>query len=494
MENNKLLKKANIEQGIHNKQQKTTKTMGIAGILTVILVISCALALLPQSAQASTLTSTINVGNGVSGIAVTPNGQFVYCTNANDGTVSVISTLSKTVTATVTVGQTPKGVAITPNGQEVYVTNYYSNTVSVISTTTNTVTATITDFNSPNGVAVAPNGEAVYVTNYYGNSISIINTATKTVTSTIPGLNWPEDVAVSPNGEFVYVKHTYDQNNVLFSVISTTTNTVTATITLNGYPDFEAGNGGMAVAPNGEFIYVSSSDYGNGNSISVINADTNTVTQTIPIAGRSFLFESGSSGVAVAPNGEFIYVSSSDYGNGNSISVISTDTNTVSETITLGGFSYYGPGNLAVTPNGAYIYAANGARSNSILVFSTASTSTYEITVTQSQNGQISPGTSTVNSGDTPTFTITPNSGYHIASISVNEEPVTVTNSAGQEYQFTEVSDDESITASFAINTYAITVSQGDHGTISPGTTILTMAAIKNSLSPRATVTTLQMS
>ena len=48
--------------------------------------------------------------------------------------------------ATVPVGQTPRGVAITPNGQFVYVTNSESDpgTVSVIATANNMVVKTIT--------------------------------------------------------------------------------------------------------------------------------------------------------------------------------------------------------------------------------------------------------------------------------------------------------------------------------------------------------------
>jgi YVTN family beta-propeller protein len=379
------------------------------------------------------LTTTITVGNGVGGMAVTPNGQYVYSTNRFDGTVSVISASSNTVVTTITVGQNPIGLAITPNGEYVYVTNYGGNTVSVISAASNTVTATIT------------------------------------------GLNYPEDVAVSPNGEFIYVKYSYDQNQVLFSVISTATNTASANLTLNGYPDFfDGGTGGIAVAPNGEFIYVSGSDWTNGNLVSVISTASNTVTETIILGGMTDPEFGGSSGVAVSPNGQFLYATSSDWTIGNSVSEISTATNTVTETIARGGmyYDFGGSGSLAVTPNGEYIYASNGGYdSNSISVIRLTPHSTYSVTVTQSDNGQILPGTSSVNFGDTPTYTITPNSGYHIASISVNGEPVTVINSAGQEYQFSEVSDNGSISASFAINTYAITVTQADHGTISPETT-----------------------
>jgi uncharacterized repeat protein (TIGR01451 family)/uncharacterized repeat protein (TIGR02543 family) len=77
------------------------------------------------------------------GVAVTPDGAFVYVTNQNSDTVSVIDTASNTVTDTIPVGAQPFGVAVTPDGAFVYVANNGSTTVSVIDTASNTVTATI---------------------------------------------------------------------------------------------------------------------------------------------------------------------------------------------------------------------------------------------------------------------------------------------------------------------------------------------------------------
>src|SRR6185295_20375691 len=56
-----------------------------------------------------------------------------YVTNSGDDTVSVIDPANNTVVATITVGDEPGGVAVTPNGTFVYVANQNSNTVSVIS-------------------------------------------------------------------------------------------------------------------------------------------------------------------------------------------------------------------------------------------------------------------------------------------------------------------------------------------------------------------------
>ncbi len=98
-----------------------------------------------NSAVASTVTATIPVGPVPVGVAVTPDGAYVYVTNEFGGNkVSVIDTSSNAVIATIPVGVYPMDVAVTPDGAYAYVTNAGDGTVSVISTATNTVTATIT--------------------------------------------------------------------------------------------------------------------------------------------------------------------------------------------------------------------------------------------------------------------------------------------------------------------------------------------------------------
>jgi hypothetical protein len=89
---------------------------------------------------------------------------------------------------------------------------------------------------------------------------------------------------------------------------------------------------------------------------------------------------------------------------------------------------------------------------------------TYTLTVTQGSNGTISPGTSIVNNGENQQFTITPNTGYHIDSVIVDNEKVDSTTS----YTFVNVTANHTIRAVFKINTYTITASSGNNGNINP--------------------------
>lgn len=123
------------------------------------------------------------VGREPNGVAISPDGQYVYVVNTVDGTVSVLEVdlsqeIVTKVVATLEVGTEPYGIALTPNGQKAYVTNARSNSVSVIDTATNVVTATITNVGpsvgaEPRGIAITNNGneldvdETVYITHFY---------------------------------------------------------------------------------------------------------------------------------------------------------------------------------------------------------------------------------------------------------------------------------------------------------------------------------------
>ena len=94
----------------------------------------------------------------------------------------------------------------------------------------------------------------------------------------------------------------------------------------------------------------------------------------------------------------------------------------------------------------------------------------YTITAFAGAGGSISP------SGDVPmaagwsrSFTITPNTGYEIAHVIVDGRSVGTVSS----YTFTDVQDDHTIVASFALRTFIISPWAGAGGTISPSSPVL---------------------
>jgi YVTN family beta-propeller protein len=96
------------------------------------------------------------------------------------------------------------------------------------------------------------------------------------------------------------------------SVIDTTTDTVTATVSVGSRP--------FGVAANSTRVYVTNSG---SNDVSVIDTNNNTVVATIPVGLRPL-------GVAVNPQGTRAYVANSGSG---SLSIIDASTNTVITTL-----------------------------------------------------------------------------------------------------------------------------------------------------------------
>jgi hypothetical protein len=101
----------------------------------------------------------------------------------------------------------------------------------------------------------------------------------------------------------------------------------------------------------------------------------------------------------------------------------------------------------------------------------------YTITATAGAHGSISPGTVTVKSGASKTFTIVPASNYIVADVKVDGASI----GAKSAYTFTAVNRNHTINASFApvsnttpppvSTTYTIKVASGADGRISPSTT-----------------------
>ena len=89
----------------------------------------------------------------------------------------------------------------------------------------------------PTGLTVTPDGTLLYVANGTDNTVSVISTATNTVTATIPGLNGPEGIAATADGKQIFVANTAADT---LSAISIDTNKITATSATGQMPAFAA--------------------------------------------------------------------------------------------------------------------------------------------------------------------------------------------------------------------------------------------------------------
>ena len=165
-----------------------------------------------------------------------------------------------------------------------------------------------------------------------------------------------------------------------------------------------------------------------------------------------------------------------------------TATAGASGTIAPGGVSTVAGGSnktYTITPNAGYIVdtvTVNGTSVGAVTTYTFINVSgnktisatfklapSYTITATAGPNGTISsPGVSTVVSGSSKTYTITPNTGYVVDTVTVNGTSI----GAVTTYTFTNVTSNQIIGVTFKVPAanYTITASAGANGTISsPG-------------------------
>ena len=109
---------------------------------------------------------------------------------------------------------------------------------------------------------------------------------------------------------------------------------------------------------------------------------------------------------------------------------------------------------------------------------------TLTISTQAGQGGSISPTGKTVNYGETAQFTVTPDDGYHTISVSgcgvtkyvggviaaKNKKKNVKSLAAGEVYITGPITESCTISASFAINTFTVIPSAGEHGNINPST------------------------
>ena len=172
-----------------------------------------------------------------------------------------------------------------------------------------------------------------YVGNNSATTVSVIDTTTNQVTATITTGTGPNGVSITPDGTKVYVSNELDGT---VSVVSTATNAVLTTIHTGGAPQ------PSQVSPDGSTVYVADND---GNGIDVIDTATDTLRTTVPAAGAPV-------GLAISPDGSLIYVADRYT---NTVVALSTQTLTVTATIPVGQT----PLAVAFTSDGGTVYVAN---------------------------------------------------------------------------------------------------------------------------------------
>lgn len=161
------------------------------------------------------------------GIAVTPNGKWLYAAENLTNKVAVVDLASQKVVKKIEVGEYPYDCELTRDGKRLYVSNWGSRSLAVIDTGSNSVTATIQVGDHPNDIELTKDGKTLYVANANSNTVSVVDTAKLKEIEAIstamhpksPAGSTPNAVALSPDEKTLFIANA-DNNNVAIADVA----------------------------------------------------------------------------------------------------------------------------------------------------------------------------------------------------------------------------------------------------------------------------------
>ena len=279
---------------------------------------------------------------GAEQMVTDPLGRFAYVANlvsnaSDQSTISmftinpVTGVLTPTTPATVPTGFFPQGIAIDPQGRFVYTANSDDSSISMftIDQTTGllnpTSPASVSTMlpgqllSDPGFLTVDPSGKFLYAPTLNSDGATVqmfaINQSTGVLTptspATVPTAGIPFQVLVAPNGKFAYVVNNFSGGEMTDGVSQFTVDASTGVLTQNTPADVPAGDAPTAIAvdPTSRYAYVVNRQ---DNSVSMYTIDPNTgnLTLNVTAAYPSGTVAAGDMPFRIDfdPTGKFVYV------------------------------------------------------------------------------------------------------------------------------------------------------------------------------------------
>ncbi len=227
-------------------------------------------------------------------------------------------------------------------------------------------------------IAVHPSKQFLYTANSSQSDLSLFSIASdgtlNEVTPRTPVVGIPIFLAMDPAGSYLYVGCDGPSSVQVFA-ISTSSNSLGQLTPLengNGqpYPPTQIGTAplGMAITPSGGFLYITGTSSSSAQP-GIVQAFSLSAGVLTPVTGSPFTTGRAPSGIAISPNGYFLYVANT---NDNTISEFSIEAS--GQSLPAGsltelegspvGETYQGPLALLVDNTGNYLYVANKTSGN----------------------------------------------------------------------------------------------------------------------------------
>ena len=273
----------------------------------------------------------------------------IYVSNEKSNTVTIIDGHSLERLAEVPVGNRPRGIALSPDGKYLYICASDDDTIQIMGTETREILGTLPSGPDPELLDLSPDGTLMYVANEDDNMVTVVDTANRTMLAEIPVGVEPEGMGVSHDGNWIV--NTSETTNMAH-FISADTHEITDNVLVDSRPRFAEWTSDDAE------IWVSAEI---GGTVSVIDNATREIKHKITFEVPGLPPEALQPvGVRVAEDRSAAFVA---LGPANRVAVVDAQSFEVQDYLLVGQRVWQ----LAFSPDEKFIYSTNG-NSNDISV------------------------------------------------------------------------------------------------------------------------------
>jgi DNA-binding beta-propeller fold protein YncE len=203
----------------------------------------------------NSITASIPLTNSGYNIIVAPDGQRVYA-STEDGRLYVIATLTNTIVDSMAVGPAANGFAFSPDGNILYASSRDAGTVTAFSTSDDALFTTYHVGGRPQRLAVAPDGQQLYAANEDAG-LSVVNLSNGSVLPSVNPMGSGYGLGLTPDGAQLYLT---DPSTGRLAIIDRASLGTVNILTLGGAPRnvaFSAdGSTGVVTDGDGRVIFI----------------------------------------------------------------------------------------------------------------------------------------------------------------------------------------------------------------------------------------------
>jgi YVTN family beta-propeller protein len=195
---------------------------------------------------ARSAVALITVSTGQYGIALSPDGRWLYAADAGDANLTVIDTSTNMAVREIALNSGPFSFVLSPDGKQAFVwTASATDSFEDVRLSDGAIVAMIPPAVSTEleGLAITPNGQLLLDVDYGAQAVWLYSTRAHSQIGSITGFSYPEGLALGPYGNLAYITN---NNCAAFpcaspgfvTVLSTRTRAALGTVNVGINPQF----------------------------------------------------------------------------------------------------------------------------------------------------------------------------------------------------------------------------------------------------------------